>query len=66
MESNITPKNDISAFIILMGLAHGSWNAPVIGVQGDFLQLIILLVLVELYRLGRHLVDKSKTSAMVS
>ncbi len=30
--------------MVSTGLAHGSWNEPFFGVQGDFLQILALIV----------------------
>ena len=37
-----------SGNLLLAGLVHGSWNVPLLGTQGDFLQLIIILGIIEI------------------
>ena len=45
-----------SGNLLLAGLVHGSWNAPLLGAQGDFLQLIIILGIIEI--INRFLTSK--------
>lgn len=35
--------------ILFAGLFHGSWNVPVFGTQGDYMLMILAVVVVELY-----------------
>ncbi|WP_026478648.1 CPBP family intramembrane glutamic endopeptidase [Alkaliphilus transvaalensis] len=35
--------------IVLVGLVHGNWNVPLMARYGDFLQIIILILVVELF-----------------
>ncbi len=37
--------------MVFNGLAHGSWNVPLVGSQGDFLLLIVILAVIEVYNL---------------
>lgn len=45
--------------VVFTGLAHGSWNVPLFGVQGDFFQLIVLFAVVEVAKFRGSLRQKA-------
>lgn len=46
--------------ILFNGLIHGSWNVPLMGSQGDFMLLVVALVVVEVNNLIRRFLQKSQ------